>query len=279
MWDALTVEEAGYTRRAIEALSSKRWARLLLHRVELAGGVTASAKPLLFEVRYAHELLLAGVTPEYERAAGVGNSTVEFRIPGDPEWLVELVSLRESEALRASTHERGSRSARLLWTGSPDRRQSEEGEMIKAEERIVEKVFSSGRPTKFPPPRDGAIHLVLADMRGYLGYGGDEIDYAQMALGEAGVPRERAHDVHCWEKEGKLVPIAGLFEECNPLPAAQLVRERIHFLGFVAEREYREGEIRDTAYHLANPHLFADEDAAERAFLSYPLAPKRRRRR
>jgi len=36
----------------------------------------------MFEVRFAYELHCSGGTAEYEYKAGVGNSTVEFMIPG-----------------------------------------------------------------------------------------------------------------------------------------------------------------------------------------------------
>ncbi len=33
--------------------------------------------------------------------------------------------------------------------------------------------------------------------------------------------------------------------------------------------------MREIAYHLANPHLFRNQEAAREAFLSYPLAERK----
>ena len=58
----------------------------------------------------------------------------------------------------------------------------------------------------------------------------------------------------------------------NPLQAARYVQERIHFLGFVREREYVYGEIPQFGYYLANWHLFATQEEATQAYSTYPLA-------
>jgi hypothetical protein len=133
-----------------------------------------------------------------------------------------------------------------------DQKQSEEAEMITVQHKIGEKVFADGQPTKFPCSTN-TIHAILVDMRGYLGAGGDWIDYRQIAYGPDGVPSDRKELIHCWE--GK--PIRGLFEnlERHPAKAAALLQNRIHLLGFIAEKEYRENEIADKVYWLPNPHL------------------------
>lgn len=177
MWsDILTTREAEYTQGALAALCDVEWAAPLIRRVKEAGGLVAGAKPLLFEVRFANELHRAGATPQYEYRAGVGDSTVEFRIPGDREWLVELVSIRASEAAKAAIRQTGMLYEQVLSTTAPERSQSEEGEMITAEQKMGEKVFADGKPTKFPPPAS-SIHVIIADMRGYLDHGGDVVDY------------------------------------------------------------------------------------------------------
>jgi hypothetical protein len=55
---------------------------------------------LLFEARFALALHDCGVTPDYEHAAGVGDTTVDFCFG---RWLVELHSFDESDALKAAT--------------------------------------------------------------------------------------------------------------------------------------------------------------------------------
>jgi len=270
--DRLTLKEARRTERAIAALSAVVWAAPLLTRLNNAGGIKSENMPLMFEVRFAHELHHAGITAEYEYSAGVGNSTVEFRLHTTPTWLIELVSVRTSDAAKCAIQKVGMFYDQHFspTPGEPGR--STGGEMITAEQKIGEKVFADGTPTKFPP-LDGSFRMILTDIRGYLDQGGDTTDYRQMAYGAAGVPRECAWKVQYWAtKPGYLRPIHGLFEEGNPLKAARYVQERIHFLGFVREHDFFEGEIKQIGYYLANWHLFNDQEKAARAFESYPLA-------
>lgn len=277
MWsDRLTLQEARRTEQAITELSSVPWARPLLSRLDRAGGIRSDNMPLMFEVRFAHELHLAGVAADYEYPAGVGASTVEFRTLTSPPWLIELVSVRTSNAAKRAIRQAGLVYEQLLSPTTEDPARSEEAEMITAEQKIGEKVLADEKPTKFPPIGD-RLHLIVSDIRGYLDEGGDIFDYRQMAYGARGIPREHAWMIHYWEAErGKLRPIWGLFEKGNPLQAANLIQERILFLGFVREREYVQGEITRVAYYLANPHVFRDTDGAREAFASYPLAPNAR---
>ncbi len=71
------------------------------------GGLVSANMPLLFEVRFAYELTLASTSAEYECAAGVGDPTADFRIHGERDWVVELMSIRESNALKGATHQFG----------------------------------------------------------------------------------------------------------------------------------------------------------------------------
>jgi hypothetical protein len=81
MWsNRLNSKEAQRTERAIRELSEVIWARPVLDRLKRAGGIKSDNMPLMFEVRFAHELYLAGVTAEYEFRAGDDDSTVEFRL-------------------------------------------------------------------------------------------------------------------------------------------------------------------------------------------------------
>jgi len=267
--DVLTTKEAEYTQRAIDVLKPVAWATPLLERVASAGGLIAANMPLLFEVRFAYELHLAGAVAEYEHAKGVGASTIDFRIPGDREWLVELVSIRESAGLRDATQQFGPIYQRVLTTGSSNPAHSEEAEMITTLGRIGEKVLADGSPTKFPIPST-VIHAILVDMRGYLGSGGDVVDYQQMANGAAAMDPEVTWAIHYWDDQ----PIRGLFEQIpdHPLRAASVMRERIHFIGFIAEQKYQDGEIRRRAYYMPNPHLLPTEAEQIAAYRTFALA-------
>lgn len=271
MWSSiLTSREAEFTAKAIEALKGVGWAQPVLGRLELSGGLKSENMPLMFEVRFAYELHRAGEVAEYEHNAGVGESTVEFSIPGAVTWLVELVSVRTSQAAKRSVTKHGPFYEQVLSTNAEDAAQTPEAEMITAEQKIGEKVFTKGAPTKFPQPSRDIYHMILADMRGYLDEGGDVYDYRQMAYGPSGIPSEDSWTIHYWKTEGRREPIKGLFEKSCPLRAARFIQERIHFVGFVREAEYQDGEITDKAYYLPNPHLLTD-DEVRKLYEAFPL--------
>jgi len=270
MWsDILSQAELTYTERVIRALRSVGWATPLIRRFEEAGGPSVATMPLMFEIRFAYELHRAAAVAEYEYPAGVGDSSIDFRIRSSPEWLVELVSVRESEGLRRATHESGPFRTKLLSSRAADPAQSEEAEMIAALQRIAQKVYVDGAPTKFPEP-NGRIHAILADMRGYLGEGGDEYDYQQMANGSRAIPASEGWRIHYWNDE----PIRGLFErvDSHPLRAAPFAQARIHMLGFVAESEFEEGEITSKAFFQPNPNLLPKATDQEATYRSFVLA-------
>jgi hypothetical protein len=115
MWsDRLRLTEFQRTQRAITELSTVPWAQPLLARLERVGGLKSENMPLMFEVRYAQELHHAGVTAQYEFPAGVDASTVEFRLNTNPPWLVELVSVRTSDAAKRATRQVGPFYQQLL---------------------------------------------------------------------------------------------------------------------------------------------------------------------
>ena len=76
--------------KAIAVLQQVPWAQPLLRNLEQRGGVLQANMPLLFEVRYAYELHRRDCSAEYEYLTGVGDSSVDFRIPVTSDWLVEL---------------------------------------------------------------------------------------------------------------------------------------------------------------------------------------------
>lgn len=278
MWsDHLTLKELQRTKRAIESLSAVAWAKPLLVRLDNAGGVKSGNMPLMFEVRFADELHRGGVSAEYEFHAGIGESTIEFRLNTTPTWLIELVSVRTSDAAKRAIKKVGPIYEQLLRATPGDPGRSAEGEMITAEQKIGEKVFSESRPTKFPPP-DGSLRLILIDIRGYLDQArirpaSQVADYRQIAYGARGIPPQDPRMIQYWETEpGRLAPIEGLFELDNPLRAARYVQERIHFLGFVREHDFFDDEIKAIGYYLANSCLFSTEEETRRAFETYPLS-------
>src|SRR2546425_480515 len=168
MWtDEISLAEVKFTERAMRELETVPWAKPLIRRVGIGGGLVARNMPLLFEVRFAFELYRRGATADYEYSAGAGNSSVDFRVHGSAEWLIEMVSVRPSDAVKRATRQTGLIYETLLRTEAPGKGQSEEAEMITAQQKIGEKVFKDGVPIKFSIPK-GAVHAIVTDMRGYL---------------------------------------------------------------------------------------------------------------
>jgi len=148
---------------------------------------------------------------------------------------------------------------------------SEEGEIIRAQEKIGDKVFSKSKDklVKFPVPTN-SFHVIVADMRGMFGIGGvcDQDDYLEIAYGakwadQLGCP------CHKW-KTSNGQPIVGLFEQGNPLQSARYIQERIHFIDFVCEERYEENEIIERTSWAANPFLLS-KDKARNVRNSHPL--------
>lgn len=264
MWsNILSAKEADYLSKTMSALKIVPWAKPLLDRISQSGGLKSETMPLLFEARFAYELHRAGVSAEYEYSTGIGNSTVEFKLSTSPVWLVELVSIRESEPVKRATQKIGDIYHSELSTDAEDPLQSEEAEMIRVGSKIGEKVFLNGEPTKFPIP-DKTYHLILIDMRGYLGFGGDHLDYKQIALGA----KSGVWPTHYWNG----APIKGLFDKSNnKISSARYIRERIHFIGFIKEENYKEGEIRDNAFYAPNPNLITNKHVLKEIWKTYPL--------
>ena len=160
MWaDTLTLDEVNFTKKAIQSLESTDWGASVVRRLEVAGGIKSENMPLMFEVRYAYELSRKGLSAQYEYRAGVDGSTVEFKVCNGPCWLIELVSIRVSQAAKHAIKQTGMIYQQILASDSEDIAQSEEAEMITAEQKIGEKVFSNGKPTKFPMPQK--INIML----------------------------------------------------------------------------------------------------------------------
>jgi hypothetical protein len=119
----LSTREATATQLALDVLGGESWATKLVARVAEGGGLSTANMPLLFEARFGLALHDCGIAAQYEYAAGVGETTVDFQFG---RWLVELYSLDESEALRAATWERGPFFGRVLMTVPPPRPGEEE---------------------------------------------------------------------------------------------------------------------------------------------------------
>ncbi|MES1206010.1 MAG: hypothetical protein ABUS79_08730 [Pseudomonadota bacterium] len=266
--------------RALKALRPLGWSRGLVARVD-ALGISPSADDTLFELRYAHDLARARVAPLYEHRTGVGNSTVDFKLPGTIPWLVELVSIRESDAMRAATVKDaiapGIQTETLFLSSTagltdPSRaKQTQQHELLRVVHKLGEKVYDGKKPIKFPVPDGSAFHMLLVDMRGFEGLAAyPDRDHCRQIAGGPSVVR---HELNIAAHADTGEPIRGVWDNANSAPAAVLLRERVHVIGFVHEGLYCDDEIRDVTFPLLNPALFPDK---ERFHDLYPLAAERR---
>lgn len=288
MWaDSLTEDEVDGTLFAADQLISIKWAapllsltKPILDRLRIGkidrdtyrkNPFKPSEKSFLFEIRFAYSLTMTGVIAEYEHSPGEGNTTVDFKVNLNPPWLVELVSLHESEAFKKASWTSGAWQGFRLSSNADDPRQSEEGEILKAQERICNKLCDKKqRPIKFPEP-NGAIHLLMVDARGFLGEGlGDKADWHHIVYGHHGL---EDHLIRFWTdpKTGQSTPIRGLLEKDCPLIASRIIQERLHIIGFICEHTFVAGEIKERAFYCCNPALLKSEEMVQTVLSHWPL--------
>lgn len=266
-WHPLTSEECDYTEQVLkemEAASSiVRIGRLLTAITNQGGPRKIENRPLLFEARVCHEVSRAGVKAEYEYRAGEGSSGIDLRILGEPEHLIEIVSMDESDALQLATHEEGlmlggeARSL-MLSSDASDQRLTDAGEMIQLQQKLCAKVFDKDKPHKFPEPKDGVYHAILADVRGFCGGCRPDKDHIRQIMYG---PKHVSNRAYVQSFEGK--DVFGIFDSRNKRPAARLMRERIHLIGFCFEREFKPGWIKEYCTWAGNPFLPASKQAYE----------------
>jgi hypothetical protein len=256
------------TTRAFEYLSVQGWASELIRAIE-SQGVCRAQRGLLFELRFAYEVMLALPTAalEYEYSAGVEGSTVDFRIQyeGD-EWLVELLDLQTTDTVRTL---RDSTGQVYLRSEAIDEHESPHAELIHVGERIVEKVWDRDRQryAKFPEAPGSAFHLLLVGVSNFEGIGEpDGWHCRELMFGSSSVPAEaRAYRA-----------IQGIWDPANSRHGARAARERLHLVAFVSERLGSEDdrEICRTSFVLANPALSGSKEALQRfPFLAKPRNP------
>ena len=266
-FDFLTGREGDFMESVMEKLVDSPWAKPLVDDISATGGLTGDNKAKLFELRFGYGLHGAGVQPRYE-TAGEDQSTLDFGFKvGDREFLVEMMRLEETDAVRAATRaeefaDGAVMVSRSLSTTAQDERQSEEGETLKAVERICQKFEKDGKPHKFPPV-GSATHILLVDMRTFLN-GGDEWDRVHVGLGGK-------HVSQCHRRYWKGNLISGVFSPETKLRGAGEARERLHFIGFVNEKAYAANAIGPAIQFIANPNLFKTPGEARAALAGWPL--------
>lgn len=259
--DMLCISEADYCREILQEFEREKFLTQLTTDIKKRGGVKAENKSLLFELRFAKELKDFGIIPEYEQKT-VDGSSVDFCFEAEDRKhaFTELVSIQCSDAIRQGTTTEFCSGIEyfetLLSTDNENHKLSEEGEIILAQQKICQKVFSNNKPVKFPSIAESAAsyHIIVVDMRNVMIGGCNQCDYKQLAYGNNYVAQDNAR---LWRdpKTGKVKPIIGIFENDNPLRGAQLLRERIHAIIFTNCEEYEPKKLLSQSVTICNPHL------------------------
>lgn len=269
VWDSLSSDEGQYMQTIIEELVEIDWAKPLLRRLDEEGGLRKENKWLLFELRFGYELNRVGIRPEYE-VPGEGDSTVDFCFENkDQHWFVELMRLEETDAAKRATSiiemdDGVELSQRALSSTAQDKTQSEEGELLKAVERLCQKCESRGNPHKFREPVDGAYNVLLVDFRSFIEGMGDMSDMVHIALGAKHVPQFAKR---YWNN----IPVTGAYDEQTTLRGSRYLRQRVHFIGFVKETEYTPGSLPSATHLIPNPLMFEDEAGVNGVLPGWPF--------
>jgi hypothetical protein len=272
-FDTFTEREAERMKTILAELASEPWAQAVLNDVRQKGGLVGKNMANFFELRFGHALHEAGFGVEYE-VPGEGASILDFGFTSKGQsWKVEMMRLQETKAGKAATKtgvdEHGGRWARqILSSDNKDKKQSPEGETLKAVQRICQKCESGGKPHKFPKP-DKALHVILVDLRTFKN-GGDVHDRMHIGLGGEYVKEPfRMY----WGEGEKRKLISGVFGPRTKVNGSTEARERVHFIGFVRERSFQPGELATVTQFVANPLLFKDATAVKVAIDTWPLQP------
>lgn len=258
LWHRLFSDEAQYDRYVLDKLNSAVWARPLLNTIGNVEELSWRLLPELFEARFAFELYRSGIDPTYEFSAGINDSTVDFYIPSDPPWLIELHSVQESNAMKRATRKEENVGGHVITSleirsDANDPRESQAGEMIRVQEIITQKVCQrlNGKfvPYKFPVPSN-CLHAIVVDVRGYgagdgmLWEEGRQMMYGSESLRNTGYEQFTLF----WGDD----PVSGIFDPRNTRESVKFVQERIHMVGLVSEEKYQEGSIRDFVTYYPN---------------------------
>jgi hypothetical protein len=275
-FDFLTGAEAEFVQAVMAELAETQWAKPLLAEIEAAGGLKTENKAKLFELRFGHALDSNGVEPKYE-VPGEGQSSIDFGFTsGGRDYLVELMRLEETDAVKAATTTRtfadgATMVERHLSSDAQDPRQTPEGETLMAVQRICQKLESDGKPHKFPPP-SGQTHILLVDFRTFKN-GGDIWDRLHVGLGGKWVPHVFRNYFKRRKDNGEIEQrlVSGVFDSETTSKGAAEARERVHFVGFVNERSYGDGSFGTSVQFVGNPNLFRTPEEAHAALAGWPL--------
>lgn len=274
----LTDREYTFSKQAGEILRGVPWAlkmlqedkvkRALEHEFYPYEQLIGTTKSALFEVRFARALYESNLVVKYEYKTGVGSSSVDFSVQKEGEnqakWFIELTSLLKSEAIKESTQKHQNSSSHSSSTAYENRWNSAEvRDIIKVQQAILNKVTDkNGKPIKFPKIDEGknkpsSFNVIIVDIRTFNMGISDVGDYINFLFGNEKFPDEYKR---YWDKDGQKELIRGLLDENHPDPRSKILKENIHAIGFVKEKNYTLGEISSVIKLYANPRFMSHEE-------------------
>jgi hypothetical protein len=274
-FDTFTGAEADLMEAIMAEVKDAPWAQPLLKEIKQNGGLCGANMARFFELRQGHALHKAGITPRYE-VPGEGQSTLDFGFTsGGRSWNVEMMRLTETDAAKAATETGVDEDGmawrkRILSSGNPDPKQSPEGETLKAIQRLCQKCEKDGQPYKFKPP-GSSLNALIVDMRTFSTRGGDNADRIHIGLGGSWLPE---HFRMYWGEGKDRQLITGVFSPHTNVKGAAEARDRLHFIGFVNEKSFGQGDYEKSIQFVANPHLFKNVREMKAAIDTWPLASR-----
>lgn len=266
-WKKLSDKECKYTQECIQQLQSCSWAKNLIEKINKER-LMPSSMPILFEIRFAYALYKTGLSIQNAYQAGTKNSEikdsdVDFLITktDGTKWLIELASLDESEEVRENTVVEGNFQFDKSTDLFKDYRRAQRALFGKIA-KLDKKDQSVAIPTKFLSPQKDQYHIIILDMRGFSigGMDLDQHDYTEMIEGKIVSSLQQPQEFMLY----------GIFDLRHPDPRAKYLRERIHGVGVIREKDYVDGEIQQILELFPNPN-FLDKNTLIEFF---PLTKK-----
>ncbi|VEB39317.1 Uncharacterised protein [Legionella sainthelensi] len=140
-------------------------------------------------------------------------------------------------------------------------------ELIKLQNVIYSKAQHNGKPHKFPEISNDTYHVIMIDARSNNAGISDHYDYHIVMYGSHSLTNVN-DGVYCRgfidKNTGNMEHIKGVFQQNNPNPISKIICERIHFICFVKEQEYKENELINKMDVFPNPNFFRDSEKFSR---------------
>jgi len=269
--DPLTIPEVMSGKRIYDELKKIVWAKKLLNDNKVKTAISCkpnsrrkvselfAIKSALFELRFAGLIHSLNLTAEYEYKTGVGGSSVDFKIEKNKkQWLIELTSLKESIEVKKNTRVKGNQFC-YLSISKNNENSPEVFDLIKVQNAIINKTINNdGKPIKFDKHKRNVYNIILIDMRAFNAGAADYFDCFNIVNGsELLLNPKYGFYVRYWiDEKGQSSLIKGLFDKAYPDKNAKNVRNRIHAIGFVLEKDFSDNEMNKKIMFFPNPKFF-----------------------